>query len=245
MSNDDYENRKRRERPQDALDGFFARQERFVGLVVVDAYWEAASIADKALSDCAKAVWSLFRRAVMSVRGRLAQPQSLPREVTKMLCRMTYSELAAFAAGRLDAENEARIRDHLDGCETCRLRSDSLSLADDVLSQMPPVLPPRREMETALAGAAFATLPPRQREVLAMHVFRRMSFSEIAQQLDVPEDKAASLVHRARANLARALEPVVANLDVDLLAVTADPPTAAAKRTAATGDEHSQGVVRI
>ena len=76
-----------------------------------------------------------------------------------------------------------------------------------------------------------------------MYVFRRMSFGEIAQHLNVPEDRATSLVHRARANLARALEAVVTQPDLELVPTTPSPPEAAAKSIATVGDEPSQGAV--
>ena len=49
-------------------------------------------------------------------------------------------------------------------------------------------------------------LPERQREALVLYAFERMSYREIAEALDAPMGTVKTLIHRARAALARALE---------------------------------------
>ena len=49
-------------------------------------------------------------------------------------------------------------------------------------------------------------LPERQREALVLYAFERMSYREIGEALDAPMGTVKTLIHRARAALARALE---------------------------------------
>ena len=49
-------------------------------------------------------------------------------------------------------------------------------------------------------------LPERQREALVLYAFERMSYREIAEALDAPMGTVKTLIHRARAALARAVE---------------------------------------
>jgi RNA polymerase sigma-70 factor (ECF subfamily) len=49
-------------------------------------------------------------------------------------------------------------------------------------------------------------LPERQREALVLYAFERMRYREIAEVLDVPINTVKTLIHRARAALAQALE---------------------------------------
>ena len=59
----------------------------------------------------------------------------------------------------------------------------------------------------ALLRSAVAALPDRQREAVALYAFEQMSYREIADVLDVPINTVKTLLHRGRANLARAMEP--------------------------------------
>jgi anti-sigma factor RsiW len=54
-------------------------------------------------------------------------------------------DLAAYALGALEPDEEATVRDHLDGCERCRSELQWLRPAVDVLpASVPQVEPPRR-----------------------------------------------------------------------------------------------------
>jgi anti-sigma factor RsiW len=54
-------------------------------------------------------------------------------------------DLAAFALGALDPEEEASVREHLEGCERCRAEVRWLQPAVDVLpASVPQVEPPRK-----------------------------------------------------------------------------------------------------
>ena len=74
------------------------------------------------------------------------------------------------------------------------------------------VLPPPkavmyRELEEAI-GTALGSLPVKQRAALELKSLG-CSLSEIAKSLEVTENNAAVLVHRARPGVARQLEPLV------------------------------------
>ena len=58
----------------------------------------------------------------------------------------------------------------------------------------------------AIVLAAIPTLPERQREALALYAFEQMSYRGIAEVLDAPINTVKTLIHRARAALAQALE---------------------------------------
>jgi RNA polymerase sigma-70 factor (ECF subfamily) len=49
-------------------------------------------------------------------------------------------------------------------------------------------------------------LPERQREAMILYAFERMSYREMSEVLDVPVNTLKTLVHRARATLARRYE---------------------------------------
>ena len=54
---------------------------------------------------------------------------------------------------------------------------------------------------------ALGRLPDRQRETLALYAFEHMTYREIAEVLDMPINTVKTLIHRARAELARRLGP--------------------------------------
>ena len=150
-----------------------------------------------------------------------------------MDCHVTYEELAALAAGDLDAARAAEIERHRATCEACRRRLAALRSADAALGALsrydPPagaVLRARRALSRELRGARepspperlerdermdrvrrlIGELPERQREALVLYAFERMSYREIGEALDVPINTVKTLIHRARAALARAFE---------------------------------------
>ena len=49
-------------------------------------------------------------------------------------------------------------------------------------------------------------LPERQREAIALYAFEQMSYREIAEVMEVPVNTVKTLIHRARAELARGME---------------------------------------
>jgi len=71
-----------------------------------------------------------------------------------------------------------------------------------------PCPPDRAEQDEqmALVRAAIAELPERQREAIVLYAFEQMPYREIAHVLDVPLNTVKTLIHRARATLAHAIE---------------------------------------
>ena len=49
-------------------------------------------------------------------------------------------------------------------------------------------------------------LPERQREAIALYAFEQMGYREIAEVMEVPVNTVKTLIHRARAQLARGME---------------------------------------
>jgi len=85
------------------------------------------------------------------------------------------------------------------------LRESGMGVADP---------PPRAEAPDAAACAderavvvkhALSNLPERQREAIVMYAFEEMPYAEVARAMGVPLNTVKTLIHRARAALARAL----------------------------------------
>jgi RNA polymerase sigma-70 factor (ECF subfamily) len=60
--------------------------------------------------------------------------------------------------------------------------------------------------QVAIIRAGIAELPDAQREAMALYAFGEMHYREIADVLDAPINTVKTLIHRARASLARSLE---------------------------------------
>jgi len=57
--------------------------------------------------------------------------------------------------------------------------------------------------------AAIAGLPERQREAIGLYAFEQMTYREVAEVMQMPVNTVKTLIHRARANLARELESLI------------------------------------
>ena len=85
-------------------------------------------------------------------------------------------------------------------------------LAVDVQTLDPPALQetPLERLQSAetmqMVRRQISVLPERQREALVLYAFDQMSYREIAQVLDLPANSVKTLIHRARAALAAAIE---------------------------------------
>ncbi|MBN1342693.1 MAG: zf-HC2 domain-containing protein [Phycisphaerae bacterium] len=196
-------------RPFDPMDAFLSRQDRpFDLLVFEDMSREIAQSFDFVIAK-AKSATRRLCKALGGTCSGLARGLGVRRDAT-------YSDLAAYAAGELDETRRSAIAAHLSGCARCRQRLESLNDADEVLAALPNDRPSRRAMQMAVVGAAVANLPARQREALAMRTYRSMGYREIAEALEMSSDEAERLVLRARANIARALEPITQGSDAEL-----------------------------
>ncbi|MCK4374347.1 MAG: sigma-70 family RNA polymerase sigma factor [Candidatus Brocadiae bacterium] len=63
-----------------------------------------------------------------------------------------------------------------------------------------------RDERMAMLRRSIRRLPERQREAIVLYAFEQMSYREIADALEVPMNTVKTLIHRARANLAREFE---------------------------------------
>jgi len=101
----------------------------------------------------------------------------------------------------------------LNRIEARRRRRAALAVSGPDVADLParepaPVRRAQSHEQQALIRAAVADLPDRQREAIALYAFEQMSYREIAEVLQMPINTVKTLIHRARANLARALEPL-------------------------------------
>lgn len=63
-----------------------------------------------------------------------------------------------------------------------------------------------RDERLRLVRQGIRSLPERQREAIVLYAFEQMSYREIAEVLGVPINTVKTLIHRARATLARAFD---------------------------------------
>ncbi len=179
-----------------------SEQQRLVAMLMLDQATrdEVADIVDMPIALLKR----LIRRACAGLGGFWSRVIR-SRDVS---CEVTYGELAAFASGEMGETRQGEIRGHLVDCDRCRERLALLNRADAALADVPLVRPARGAVQTAIVWAAIANLPDRQQKAISLHVFERRSYRQIAEALETSAEMARSLVHRARGNLARALEPV-------------------------------------
>ena len=71
--------------------------------------------------------------------------------------------------------------------------------------ERPPAERADDDEQAAILRAAIATLPERQREAIALYAFEQMTYREVAEVLEMPINTVKTLIHRARADLARQL----------------------------------------
>ena len=97
---------------------------------------------------------------------------------------------------RLDAERLRR----------CAMGSDGLDIVEPVAADPPPYSSVQTTEQAAIVARAIAGLPDRQREAIVLYAVEQMSYARIADVLDTPINTVKTLIHRARAGIAQALE---------------------------------------
>ncbi len=124
-----------------------------------------------------------------------------------MSCDVIYEELAAYAAGELDAARAAEIGEHLPACEVCRRRLEALAAADAALTRMRPEPPSPEAVLAARRALADAVRRPAAPDVMALDEvaeFLRLTPDELE---DVAEDLPAfELGGKVRVRRERLLE---------------------------------------
>ena len=79
-------------------------------------------------------------------------------------------------------------------------------VAEPPAAQASPAEQAERDEEMAALHRRIAELPERQREAIVLYAFEQMSYRDIGETLGVPINTVKTLIHRARAALASALE---------------------------------------
>ncbi len=85
-----------------------------------------------------------------------------------MTCDISYDELAAYAAGDLDADRAAAIREHAAGCQECQGRIEALQLTDQLLAAAKPTPPPAEALLNTRRALAGATRQAPQSEIMTL-----------------------------------------------------------------------------
>jgi len=101
-------------------------------------------------------------------------------------CDVTYEELAAVAAGELNAAREAEVLAHLPDCERCRRRVAALRRADNVLAGLRAPEPPAEAVLAARRAVAAIVHRPEAVEVLTL--------DEVAEFLRITPEQLDELV---------------------------------------------------
>ena len=86
------------------------------------------------------------------------------------------------------------------------LDQSKLDPDETVSTQPPPSDRIEADEQDTIVRLAMVDLPDRQREALALYAFQQMSYREIADVLEIPINTVKTLIHRARASLAQALD---------------------------------------
>jgi len=84
-------------------------------------------------------------------------------------------------------------------------RESGMGVADPPPRAEAPDAATRADERTVVVKRAVARLPERQREAIVMYAFEDMPYAEVARAMGVPLNTVKTLIHRARAALARAL----------------------------------------
>jgi len=86
------------------------------------------------------------------------------------------------------------------------LPQTSLEAASPAAAEPSPSERVERAERLARLRRLIAALPERQREAVVLYAFEQMSYREIGESLDVPINTVKTLIHRARAALAAAVD---------------------------------------
>jgi len=125
-------------------------------------------------------------------------------------CDVTYEELAALAAGELDADRAAEVQAHLPACQRCRRRMDALRGADAVLGGLRHEQPSPQTLLAVRHELAAALRPPQPAEVMTLEevaTFLRLTDEQLDEVLeDLPAFELAGQVRVRHARLVEWLE---------------------------------------
>lgn len=141
----------------------------------------------------------LLQATLMQVVRRLGSFRG-DASFSTWLFRVTANE--ALMLMRSQRRLKARVRSGVEDDELARIAEREPVEADDAESRIG-----RIERDQAVA-AAIDALPSDYRDVVTAHYMRELGLHEIARSLEVTESAVRSRLHRARARLRTALQPV-------------------------------------
>ena len=102
--------------------------------------------------------------------------------------------------------NRCLNRIQADRARRAALAESGFEIVDAASDEPAPSERVEADEQVAAIRAAVADLPDRQREAIALYAFEQMRYREIAEVLEMPINTVKTLIHRARASLARTLE---------------------------------------
>ena len=86
------------------------------------------------------------------------------------------------------------------------LRIVPASLPEAISPEPTPAEHMQASERLSLVNQAIQKLPERQREAIMLYAFDSMTYQDIARALEIPTNTVKTLIHRARATLARTIE---------------------------------------
>ena len=120
-----------------------------------------------------------------------------------MDCEISYEQLAALAAGDLEADDAAELRRHVEQCDRCRERLASLAYVENALASVRPVTPAPKALLSVRRTLAdeLRARPPEIMTLEEVGEFLRVTpeqFGEIVQELPAFEIGGQIRIRRAR-----------------------------------------------
>jgi RNA polymerase sigma-70 factor (ECF subfamily) len=173
---------------------------------LVRLYRDGDADAFDALFDRYHAVVYRVARAIL---GREPAAQDVMQETFLAVARTArrYEPRGRFRAWLMQiARNRSLNRLAADRARAAALRESGLDAAQTVSPEASPPDRAAADEEERAVWAAIGALPDRQREALALHALEGMPYREVADVLGVPMNTVKTLIHRARARVAVALE---------------------------------------
>ena len=85
-----------------------------------------------------------------------------------MTCKITYEELAAFAAGDMDAERINEIRQHLQTCKDCQQRLEAIRDIDSALGATARRRPSAAAILATRKALSEVTRPQKRQDIMTL-----------------------------------------------------------------------------
>jgi len=141
--------------------------------------------------------------------GEAAGPEEVLQETFLAVARSArqYSPRGRFRSWLMRiVRNRCLNRIEAERLRRAAMADSGLDLAEPIAEQQSPAARIESDEQTVIIRAAIANLPERQREAISLYAFEQMSYREIGEVLNMPVNTVKTLIYRARAHLAQALE---------------------------------------